>query len=190
MRMRRIIELFESYDKFLEFKETLPEIPPLPLDSQGMKERALEWAEKYEPRSDRSELKRALAELEVFFDPITFAQKRAILEFLASAFFIDISRPVSSSTIRKIAGFQGPKFFFIGHSSYFDYILAARLIRHVGLTEPVIHASGTVTLGWVSRLLKGFRALKLAKSFSPLQHRAYAWYCAALAERNETQALF
>jgi glycerol-3-phosphate dehydrogenase len=190
MLMRRILELFESYDKFRDFKRTLPEIPPLPLDSQGMTQRAIELAEKYEPRSDRSELKRALAELEVSFDPIIFGQKRAILDFLSGAFFIDVSRPVSPAIINKIDGFKGPKFFFVGHSSFFDYILAVRLIRHLGLTEPVIHASGAVTLGWVSRLLKGFRSLKLAKSFSPLQHRAYAWYCAALAERNETQALF
>ena len=190
MNMRRISELFDSYDEYLEFKGSVSRGVPLPLDSVNVGERAIELAEKYEPRSDRSELKRALSELRVSFDQTTFLQMRSMLQFLASKLFTDLSRPVPPAIIRKINEFPGPKFFFVGHTSYFDYILTTWLIERIGLQEPIIHASGAITQGWLSRLLKGFKALILTKSFSPVQHRAYAWYSAALAEINELQALF
>jgi glycerol-3-phosphate dehydrogenase len=190
MPMRRMKEFFESYEKFKEFKESLSENLAFPLDSREVGIRALELAEEYEPKSDRSELKRALSEFNVVFDPNSFGQVRPMLRFMGDNFFKDISHPPSPVIIDKIASFQGPKFFFVGHSSYFDYLLTARLIERLGLTEPIMHFSGTITRSWLARLLKGFRALMLPKSFSALQHRAYAWYCAALAERNETQAIF
>jgi glycerol-3-phosphate dehydrogenase len=190
MPMRRMKEFFESYEKFREFKESLSENHASPLDSQEVGTRALELAEEYEPKSDRSELKRALSEFNVVFDPKSFGEVRPMLQFVGDNFFRDISHPPSPAIIGKIASFGGPKFFFVGHSSYFDYLLTARLIERLGLTEPIMHFSGTITRSWLARLLKGFRALMLPKSFSALQHRAYAWYCAALAERNETQALF
>ncbi len=190
MPILRIKEFFESYEKFNEFKESLSENLPLPVDSRQVGDRALELAEEYEPRSDRSELKRALSEFNVAFDAGSFGQMRAMIQFMGEILFTDVSRQPSPAILGKIATFRGPKFFFVGHSSYFDYVLTARLIERIGLTEPIMHFSGTITRSWLARLLKGFRALILPKSFSLLQHRAYAWYCAALAERNETQALF
>ncbi len=60
----------------------------------------------------------------------------------------------------------------------------------IGIPQPVAHATGSLTNGWVSNWLNGFRTLVIPKSMSPVQHRAYAWFSAALAEGGETQALF
>jgi glycerol-3-phosphate dehydrogenase len=47
-----------------------------------------------------------------------------------------------------------------------------------------------VTKGWISQWLEAFRSLTVPKSFSPVQHRAYAWFCAALSEDAIPQTLF
>ena len=60
----------------------------------------------------------------------------------------------------------------------------------LGLQPAVMHVTGSVTRGWISRWLKGFKTLALPMGFSPLQHRAYSWYSAALAELSENQSLF
>ena len=91
---------------------------------------------------------------------------------------------------RKILEFDGPRFFFVGHTSYFDYVLTNQLISRIGISAPIVHVAGSLTKGWVSNWLKGFRALTIPQSMSPVQHRAYAWFSAALAESAETQALF
>ena len=167
MPMRRMIEFFESYEKFREFKESLSDNLALPVDSREVGDRALELAEEHEPRSDRSELKRAISEFNVAFDPNSFGQVRAMLQFMGDNFFKDISHPPSPAIIDKIASFQGPKFFFVGHSSYFDYILTARLIERAGLTEPIMHFSGTITRELAGSSAQGIPCAHVAEEFFP-----------------------
>jgi glycerol-3-phosphate dehydrogenase (NAD(P)+) len=113
-----------------------------------------------------------------------------MLGFMAKTLFRDVAPPVSQAIRRKIVEFDGPRFFFVAHTSYFDYVLAAQLIRRIGIPAPVTHVSGGVTQGWMANWLKGFRSLVAPKNPSPVQHRAYSWFSAALAETVETQVLF
>ena len=190
MSLRRAIELFESYDRYREYRKTFSD-PVLPsLNAALLRDRALELCENYEPKGDRSELAGALSDLAVSCDPAEFKQISPILSFLSKTLFTDVSSPVPQSIIQRILEFKGPVFFFVGHTSYFDYLLVAQLLRNLGLREPIVHVSGSVTKGKPSQWLKGFRALRVPKNLSSLQHRAYSWYCAALAEAGETQALF
>ncbi len=166
MPMRRMKEFFESYDKFREFKESLSEISLC----HWIPEKSVtcaELAEEYEPRSDRSELKRALSEFNVVFDPNSFRQVRAMLQFMGDNFFKDISHPPSPAIIGKIASFRGPKFFFVGHSSYFDYLLTARLIERLGLTEPIMHFSGTITRSWLVSSAQRIPCAEISEEFFP-----------------------
>lgn len=189
MTLRRVIELFNSYPEFQLFKRTLPKPTSVGLDLPSLRRRALELAEKLEPRGDSSELQWALSEIQVSLDGRDFEQVRAMLAFLARTLFRDVSRPVPESTLRKMAQFDGPKFLFVGHTSYFDHVLAASLANQLGLSTPVMHVTGSVTRGWQSQWLKGFRTLTVPMSLSPVQHRAYVWTCAALAEGGETQTV-
>lgn len=190
MTLRRAIQLFESHEGFRQFTKTLSGPSPLPVDSRFLRERALKLAEKYEPKGDRSELEWALSELSVSVDSKSFQQVSAMLEFIAKTLFRDVSKPVPQRIRHKILEFDGPRFFFVGHTSYFDYVLTSQLISRIGMPAPIMHATGSLTKGWVSNWLKGFRTLAIPKSMSPVQHRAYAWFSAALAESAETQALF
>ncbi len=190
MTLRRAIQLFESHEGFRQFKKTLSDPLPLPVDSRFLRDRALTLAEKYEPRGDRSELDWALSELSVAVESKSFQQISSMLAFIAKTLFRDVSKPVPQRIRRKILEFDGPRFFFVGHTSYFDYVLTNQLISRIGILSPIVHATGSLTKGWVSNWLKGFRALTIPKSMSPVQHRAYAWFSAALAESTETQALF
>ena len=190
MTLPRTFRQFESHEGFRKFRKYLSDPHPASIDALRLQDKALELAEEFEPRGDRGELQIALSELEVSFDPMAFKESSALLTFLTRTMFRDISSPVPQSILRKIAEFDGPKFFFVGHTSYFDYAHAAEAIRRIGLPPPIMHVSGSLTRGWVSHCLKAFRTLVVPKSFSPVQHRAYAWFCAALAERLETQLLF
>jgi glycerol-3-phosphate dehydrogenase (NAD(P)+) len=190
MSLLRLIHLFDSHAGFRAFWQAFPEDLPHPAEPGQLAQRALELAETHEPRGDAYDLRRALHELSVTVDPSLFAKVRAIAAFLAKTLFTDISQPVAETTFRRIIEFDGPRFFFVGHASYFDYILADQLISQLGLPPSVMHVTGSVTRGWISQWLQGFRTLVLHKGFSPVQHRAYQWYCAALAERGETQTLF
>jgi len=190
MSLPRAFRFFDSHSGFQQFKRTLSIPVPAAPDMRALGERALELAEKYEPRADRSELERALSGLKIEFDPAAFADMSALLAFLTKTFFRDVSRPVPEGIRRRIMEFDGPKFFFVGHTSYFDYPLTAGLITRLGMPSPIVHVSGTVTKGWVSRWLKAFGALYVPKSMSSVDHRAYSWLCAALAENREVQALF
>ncbi len=190
MYLRRTVELFESHEGFKQFKKSLSVIPPVALDQRFLRERALKLAEKHEPKGDRSELQRTLSELAVSFDPNQFSQIWAMLAFLAKTLFKDVSRPIPTEIRRRIMEFGGPLFFFVGHTSYFDYPLTAQLVHSIGLPVPTVHVTGSLTKGWMAHWLKGFRRVIAPKSFSAVQHRGYSWYCAALAETGETQALF
>lgn len=181
---------FESHEGFRQFRKYWSDPQPPSVYGRRLQDRALELAEKHEPRGDLSELRRSLAELEVSFDAAAFRQVSALVAFLARTMFTDVSVPVPQSTRTRIVEFVGPKFFFVGHTSYFDYAHTAELIRKIGLPAPIMHVSGSITTGWISRWLKAFRCLKVPMSLSFAQHRAYAWYCAALAESLEPQALF
>lgn len=190
MTLRRAIKLFESYDGFRQFKKTVSGSAPMPVDSRFFRDRALILAEKHEPRGDRNELDWSLSEFSVSVDGKNFQQISSMLTFIAKTLFRDVSRPVAQKVKRKILEFDGPRYFFVGHTSYFDYILTSQLVGRMGIPAPVVHATGSVTKGWISNWLKGFRCLSIPKSMSPIQHRAYSWFSAALAESNETQVLF
>ncbi|MBI5249590.1 MAG: hypothetical protein HY912_08855 [Desulfomonile tiedjei] len=190
MTLRRAIQLFESHEGFRQFKRTLASSAPVPLDSRFLRDRALTLAEKHEPKGDKNELDWALSEFSVSVDSKNFQQISAMLAFIAKTLFRDVSKPVPQKTRRKILEFDGPRYFFVGHTSYFDYALTSQLIGKMGIPAPVVHATGSLTKGWVSNWLKGFRSLTIPKSMSPVQHRAYSWFSAALAESAETQVLF
>jgi len=182
--------LFDSHEAFLQFRKSFEGPTPIFPDARRLVDRALELAETHEPRADRSELERAFGGLTLSYDPAVFQQVSALLAFLTDVLFRDVSRSIPDGIRQKILDFDGPKFFFVGHTSYFDYPHTSGLLRRLGLPAPIVHASGSVTGGWVSNWLKGFRALIVPKTFSPVQHRAYAWLCAALAEKGEIQAMF
>ncbi|MBI5571518.1 MAG: hypothetical protein HY914_16355 [Desulfomonile tiedjei] len=190
MSLRQVIDVFNSTAGFRQFKKSVSPLDPRTLNEEWVRTRALELAEQFDPRGDRYELRKALNDFEVSLDTSLYPELRSILSYLTRTLFRDVSRPVSEAVRSKILDFEGPKFFFVGHTSYFDYLLAADLIDRIGLPMPIMHVSGSVTRGWVSRWLKGLRALILGKGFSPLQHRAYLWYCAALADHGEPQALY
>lgn len=190
MSVRRVIELFSSSEDYRNFRDSFAQRLLCTPDSLFLADRALALAEKFAPKGDSNELRRALEDFDVSCDPELFQEVRALLHFLTERFFDEISKPVSASVIRRIAEFDGPKFLFVGHTSHFDYIFADRICERLALAPPIMHVTGSLSRGWISQWLKGFRALKLAKSLSPIQHRAYSWYCAALAELGETQSLF
>ncbi len=187
MTMRRVEKFFDSHEGFRQFKISLTDQLPLPMDSRFVRERALKLAEKHEPRGDRNELDFALSHLSVSLDPKRFQQTSAMTLFMAKTLFRDISQPIALRIRQKIAEFKGPKFFFVGHTSYFDYVLTNQLVQRLGLGAPVTHATGSFTKGWLSNWLHGFRALVTPKNQSQIQHRAYSWFSAALAETGETQ---
>jgi glycerol-3-phosphate dehydrogenase (NAD(P)+) len=112
-----------------------------------------------------------------------------MLAFASKTIFRDISSPVPTRIENAVLEFDGPIFFFFAHTSYYDYALTAGLLRRMGLQLPVMHVAGEVCRGWLSNWLDGFRSLKLPRSFSPIQHRAYSWFTAALAERKEIQVV-
>jgi hypothetical protein len=181
MTLHRAIQLFESHDGFRQFKKTLSPTAPLPVDSRFLRDRALKLAELHEPKGDWNELNWALSEFSVFSDDKNFQQISAMLAFIAKTVFRDVSRSLSQETAQRILEFKGPRYLFVGHTSYFDYILASQLADRIGIPAPIVHVTGSLTKGWVSNWLTGFRYLSIPKNMSPLQHRAYAWFSAALA---------
>jgi len=190
MRFRRSLKLFDAHEGFRQFKNAFSTIEPEPLDSGSIRRRALELAHELEPRSDRSELEAALSGLEISFDPQSFHDVAAVLDFLARTLFREISPPVAPAAKKRISEFDGPVFFFVGHSSHYDYVLLSHFLNRLGTPPPIMHVSGSIGTGWLSNWLLGMRSLKAPKNPSPIQHRAYAWFCAALAENLQTQALF
>ncbi len=190
MSLPRALRLLNAHEGFRQFKESFARPDAEPVDAYTFRRRALELAEKNEPRGDRSELVDALAKLSVTLDQSKFHEIRAGLMFLRKILFRDVSEPVSESIVRRIREFDGPKFLFVGHTSYFDYVHTADIIEKIGLPEPIMHVCGSVTKGWISQWLDALRSMAVAMTFSPLQHRAYHWFCAALSEQGETQALF
>jgi glycerol-3-phosphate dehydrogenase (NAD(P)+) len=190
MHLRRAIELFDSYEPFRQFKKAIYGPVPGAPDNEFLRDRALRLAERHESKPDRSDLISALSELAVSLDQSQFHQVFAMLAFMVKTFFRDVSAPVPQPIRRKIVEFEGPRFFFVGHTSYFDYVLASQLIRRIGIPPAVTHVTGSLTGGWMSNWLKGFRSMLVPKISSPLQHRAYSWFSAALAEAGENQVLF
>ncbi len=190
MTLKRITRLFESHPGFRDFKKAISGSEPVALDADLMRGRALALAEEFEPKGDRSDLQEALSDLEVSFYPTAFHQTSVMLSFLGQTLFKDVSEPPTNQAIQRILDFDGPLFFFVGHTSYFDYVLAADLVRRIGLPAPVMHVSGSVCRNWGHQWLMGLRALASPKTFTPVKHRAYSWFCAALAEAQEPQVLF
>ncbi len=190
MSLLAAFRLLESYSRFMQFKQTMGNVPPKSVNAWIVRNRGCTLAERHEPKGDRSELERALESYSVRCVPETFDQVRTVLLFLTQTFFRDISQPVSAEIQKRILNFDGPVFFFVGHTSYFDYVFAAELAEKIGTDHPIVHVSGSVTEGWISKWLDAFRTLVVPKSFSPVQHRAYAWFSAALAEDKHPQALF
>ncbi|MFH1117033.1 MAG: hypothetical protein V1792_24210 [Pseudomonadota bacterium] len=184
------MRLLNSHEEFRRFKESSASPQLVPIEAYPIRMRALELAESNEPRGDRSELLEALSKLVMPLDRSEFHEIRAGMMFLTKTLFRDISRPVPERIIRRIKEFTGPKFFFVGHTSYFDYVHTADVVQKIGLPEPIMHVCGSVTKGWISQWLKALRSLLVPKTLSHLQHRAYHWLSAALAERGEIQTLF
>jgi glycerol-3-phosphate dehydrogenase (NAD(P)+) len=190
MSLHRAIALFEGSRGFQDYKKQFVEPVQLPLNTSLLRDTALKLVQRHEPRGDRSELQEALSELSVSQDTSQFKKLSPILAYLGQSLFKDISRPIPEAILKRIKEFQGPIFFFVAHTSYFDYVHTAALVRRLGMLPPVLHVTGTVTGGKASQWLAGFRTLTVPKSFSSAQHRAYAWFCAALAEAQEQQILF
>jgi glycerol-3-phosphate dehydrogenase (NAD(P)+) len=190
MGLRRSLKLFDAHEGFRRFRDSFSVPEPAHLDSGSVRRLALELAQELEPRRDRSELETALADLEVAVNPDLFHDVAAVLAFLAQTLFKDISPPMAAATKKRIAEFDGPVFFFVGHSSHYDYVLLSQLLNRMGMRPPVMHVSGSIGAGWLSNWLMGMRTLKVPKNPSHIEHRAYAWFCAALAKALETQALF
>lgn len=190
MSLRGSIRLFNAYSAFTRYRDSLVEHDSRPLDADALRARALVLAEEWEPRGDRSELDGALDNFPISWDPEAFPQISAMLDFLADTLFRDVSRPVRSETKKQVLDYPGPVFFFVGHTSYYDHVLVAHTLRRLGLPAPLMHVAGTVSKGWLSQWLKGFRVLHVPKNLSRIQHRAYAWICGALAETREHQVLF
>lgn len=190
MRYPRVFQLFDANEGFTEFKKSLPDFAFQRHDSWTLRQKALSLAEEHEPKGDSSELRRALERFSVSCDLPGLQTYRPALLFLAARLFRDASTQVPDAIKRRIVEFDGPVFFFVGHTSYFDYLFTAELARKIGLIWPVTHFSGNVTRGWIAQWMKAFEALVVPKSFTPVQHRAYSWFSAALAETHETQAIF
>jgi len=190
MNLSRAYTLFDAHEGFKRFKESLTFVGGHLPDSDSLRARARDLAEQLEPKGDRNELEAALGKFSLSFDRAGYGQVRAMLGFLTRTLFRDISLPVPQGIRRRIAEFNGPKFYFVGHTSYFDYIHTLELIERVGSAPYVLHVSGRINRGWISQWLKAFPTFTVPKTFSPILHRAYAWACAALAEKLDAQALF
>ncbi len=161
------------------------------MDSRFLRDRALKLAEKYEPRGDRSELDWALSELSVSVDSKSFQQISAMLAFIAKTLFRDVSKPVPQRVRRKILEFDGPRFFFVGHTSYFDYVLTSQLISRIGMPAPIMHVTGSLTKGWVSNWLKGFRTLTIPKSIvTGAASSVRLVFCCIGRERRDSGAFY
>lgn len=190
MSLRYCVKLFNSHDGFVQFKHSVSRADPTVVDPGTLRERAMQLAQELEPRSDRRELQEALDGFEVSVAFDTFQEISAILGFLAKTLFRDISRPIPPAIKKTILEYKDPIFFFVGHTSDYDYVLSADFLARMGLSHPVMHTTGRICTGWLSHWLQGLRTLQVPKNLTPIQHRAYSWLCAALAERTEIQVLF
>ncbi len=157
MRLKRFVKIFQKHEGFKKLQRSLSGTRPRMIDMDAVRERALQLAQQHEPRGDHYELRKALAELTVSFDENDFHNTAAIVTFLTSILFNDISSETPPAIKDKILKFKGPVFFFVNHSSYFDYSHTSGLLNKLGLPTPVTHVSGGITTGWVSNWLKGFR---------------------------------
>ena len=160
MGLRYSIKLFNSHDGFVQFKNSVARPDPVVVDSAALRERALQLAQEIEPKSDRRELEEALAGLEVSVALDTFQEISAMLGFLAKTLFKDVSSPVPPSIKKTIFDYKGPIFFFVGHTSHYDYVLSTHLLARMGLPPPVMHATGRICTGWLSQWLQGLRVLQ------------------------------
>ncbi len=190
MNLNPLFKLFRRHEGYKKFDRAWLQGQASWVDNDLLRSRALKLSETLEPRNDRFEIENALNELSVSYDAADFRRTACLMAYLTSRLFRDISKAPSEEIRNKILEFKGPRFFFVNHSSYFDYIHAAGVTHRLGLPTPVMHVTGSVTDGWAAKWLKGFRALNVRKTLSPLAHRAYSWFSAALAEKNEVQVLF
>lgn len=190
MGFDRLIRLFNAYPPFVAYRDSLKEPVPDELNNKELRARALELAQTVDHHPDRSELEAALDRYRVIFDETPHRQVSAMVHFMADLLFRDLSVEFPPDLGEQIRTYDGPAFFFVVHSSYYDYMLAARLSRELGLAPPVMHVSGTVTRGWLSNWLTGLRHMKTSKIFSHVEHRAYTWFSAAVAEQHQNQVLF
>ena len=190
MRLKRFLKVFGRHEGFKKLLKELSGTRPRLIDTDVVRDRALDLAQKHDPKGDRYELGKALSELSVSFDENDFHNTASLLKFLTGVLFKDISVEPPSHIKDKILKFKGPLFFFVNHSSYFDYAHTSGLLDKLRLPIPITHVSGGITTGWVANWLKAFRTLQVQKTFTPVQHRAYAWFCAALAESGEIQTLY
>lgn len=190
MPLGRVIDYFESYDGFNNFCENLPERRCRQVDPESLHDRALILAEEFDARADRSELREIIESFSVQCEPETYPKVSLLLSYLGDILFRDVSAPIPQSIQDTIQSYTGPKFFFISHDSYFDYVHANRLLEKLGMNPGITHITGAITKGWISKWLSGLRTLKIPKNPNNVQHRAYSWISAALAEEGETQLLF
>ncbi len=190
MPLGRVINYFESYHGFNSFCKNFAERRCRGIDPESLHDRALILAEEFDARADRSELREVIESFTVECDPEIYPKVSLILSYLGDTLFRDVSAPIPQTIKDTIQSYTGPKFFFISHDSYFDYIHASRLIAKLDMNPGITHVTGDVTKGWISKWLSGLRTLKIPKNPNNVQHRAYSWISAALAEEGETQLLF
>jgi len=182
--------MLDSYGGYRQFEKYFSDDLPAPIDVEGLRARALRLAQEHEPRSDYRELIKALSDLDIVYDPVTMSHILPMLTFLTRTMFRDVSGVLPEAYVARIKDYNGPEFFFVGHTSYFDYAHTAELARKIGERIPVMHVCGSITTGWVANWLKAFRTLEVPKNLAPVQHRAYSWFTASLADWGEFQALF
>ena len=97
MGLRHTIRIFDSHPEFEQFKDSFSGPRARALDPVLLRKRALELAEEFEPRSDRSDLEETLAEFEVSYDWLSLRQIAPMLAFLGQTLFRDVSAPVPST---------------------------------------------------------------------------------------------
>ncbi len=190
MKQTRAWKLLDSYVGYKQFEKYFSDQLSAPIDVEGLRAKALKLAQEHEPRGDYRELIKALSDLDVVYDPVTLGRVSSMIAFLTRTMFRDVSGALPETHRARIKAFHGPKFFFVGHASYFDYAHTAELARKIGETIPIMHVCGSITTGWVAKWLQGFRCLEVPKNLAPVQHRAYSWFTASLADSGESQAIF
>lgn len=190
MKQPRAWKLLDSYAGYRQFEKYFSDDVPGLIDVEGLRSKALRLAQEHEPRGDYRELIKALSDLDIAYDPVIMSHSSPMLTFLTRTMFRDVSGKLPDTYVTRVKEYKGPKFFFVGHTSYFDYTHTAELARKIGEKIPIMHVCGSITTGWVAKWLKAFRTLEVPKNLAPVQHRAYAWFTASLADCGEPQAIF
>ncbi|MCL5125022.1 MAG: hypothetical protein M1511_11090, partial [Deltaproteobacteria bacterium] len=72
MRLKRFLKVFGRHEGFKKLLKELSGTRPRLIDTDVVRDRALDLAQKHDPKGDRYELGKALSELSVSFDENDF----------------------------------------------------------------------------------------------------------------------